>query len=730
MRNQEVVMKKQSTIMTRAPKIVDRIKTTKPTEITHSMQQRDASSKNQAISIELALDVAESNEKSGAPGLDADIESSGLLDLGGGCERNLPISPQIDPPARDRDLSPKKQTTTLAVEVEVTDRIEESRDPVVKLQNENSPLRDLDATHTLSPISTGASAIAEEEILQFQPDLIECSRNDTNKNSEQTKTRTKMRRCRDRSKIHSQSQKRREPFERKFFPEGDGNSMGDHEHDGSHREYPKTTKVQPHGTNLVSPTASLQSIARSLYSQDFQSLQTEYSESVRTIVAKNDATQPLSIDTKNRPMFVIRSRGLLDSEVQRGDFSIIDIPQQSSSTLALYETNMLPDQKTLDLKAHVFKFDSVFSEKDSFDDFYSRSVQRNLNDAINGGFGAIVLFGSDRVGKSQTHSAIEKRVALDLFSDPSISHGSVSVQYLGLGPYNDLCIDLLSPVHHFVEVIDLYGRYQAEGASEIEISSASMLLDTLSRVQQRLASERVLRRESESSSYSFCRIMIRNGNREPGLLNLVLCPSGDEVCSLGANSNFIDVNPLANLMELLRIQTSTQSDLVCDPPRPCNLTRLLGQSLLDRKEPKVCLVAAVSPSSDDTDATLLTLLSSKEYMTRMERSRNRSNKTKFSLKTAKEKSDLELPRQWSKIELLAWLKKKNLFHASVEGDLSGKLVMKMSKVQLRDCFYCDEENGEYQANMLFNALRAENDRVSRLRVKRQFALRKAEKSIK
>ena len=52
----------------------------------------------------------------------------------------------------------------------------------------------------------------------------------------------------------------------------------------------------------------------------------------------------------------------------------------------------------------------------------------------------------------------------------------------------------------------------------------------------------------------------------------------------------------------------------------------------------------------------------------------------------------------------------------------------MTKVQLKDYFYrSNGKNGENGANKLFNALRAENDRIARLRVKRKFALQKAKK---
>lgn len=629
-------------------------------------------------------------------------------------------APRIIPHSmRNRDPSPKKRATAKIWALEVTDRIEKSRNPGIDAHIENSQLLESEDVCKRDH-STQSSDINQKGIFGAQLDRIECIREDMDGNSQ-----TIISRLRERTENQYLPLRPPKLFERNSFAEGEENSIWDPNQVSSHGVNDKNTQFQSYGGTEIEDQKS----ARSLHSQDFQSLRIEYSEYIRSLVAKNDAAEPSSLDSKDRPIFVIRSRPLLDSEVQRGHFSIIDIPQESSSTLALYETNILPDRKVLDFKAHVFKFDAVFSERASFDDFYSRTVQMNVKDAMKGGSGAIILFGSDEFGKSLTMSDIEKRVAFDLFTNPSTSPRSVSVKYLGLGPCNDLCIDLLSPVHHFAEVIESDGGYQAEGVTEIEISSATKLLDTLCRVKQRLASERILRRESESSSYSLCQIMIRNGNVEPGLLSLVLCPSGDEVCFREIYTNYRDTNPLANLMEMIRNKGSTQNGLVGDPPQPCNLTKLLGKSIIARKKPKVCLVAAVSPSSEDTDATLLTMLSSREYMTANTCSNNESDDLEIDKKDTQVEDVLVMPRQWSKTQLLIWLKRKHLVDAAFEGgELSGKTIMNMTKVQLNDYFYrSDEKNGDNGANKLFNALRAENDRIARLRVKRKFALQKAKK---
>lgn len=618
---------------------------------------------------------------------------------------------------------------------EAADRIEKSRNPsITETQMETTRSLDFDNLCSRDPPTQSYRSVSNGFFLGDQLDRIECTREEIDENSQSNESR-----LRERTDDQDPQFKSSKAFPTNSSAEGEKISIRDANQCSSPREYRQTSPDRSHGREIASYSSQFsdQKTARSIHSQDLQSLKVEYSEYITSLVGKTDAAEPSSLDANfnnNEPILVIRSRSLLQNEIQKGNFSIIDIPQESSKTLALYETNILPGEKALDLKAHVFKFDAVFSERDSSDEFYSRTVQRSVRDAVKGGLGAILVFGNDEFGKSNTISCIEKRLAFDLFSDDlsssTISTRSVSVKYLGLGPWNGLCIDLLSPVHHFVEVIESNGMYRAEGATEVDVSSAAQLLDSLYDVKQRLASERILRRERESSSYSLCQITIKNGTAEPGLLNLVLCPSGDEVCyQYGKDAKYKDSNPLANLMATIRKKAlPTQNPTIDDSPRPCNLTRLLGQSIVGRENIRVCLIAAVSPSSDDTDATLMTMLSLKEYMTKRTDSNLESTNAEIGEKQdVPEENDLFLPRQWSKTQLLKWLKRKHFVNAAFGGELSGKTIMNMTKDELKDYFYASDDDRDNRANKLFHALRGENDRIARIRVKRKFALQKAKK---
>jgi hypothetical protein len=81
-----------------------------------------------------------------------------------------------------------------------------------------------------------------------------------------------------------------------------------------------------------------------------------------------------------------------------------------------------------------------------------------------------------------------------------------------------------------------------------------------------------------------------------------------------------------------------------------------------------------------------------------------------------------LPRRWSHTDLVSFLVRKRLRGNPVPSDINGRFAMRMSKIQLKNTFY--DVLDDAKAEKLFVALRVENDRVARLRVKRRLALEK------
>jgi len=615
-----------------------------------------------------------------------------------------------NPPFEYMDSSSKNQVKSWKhFGSDFRDRIETARSPGIGLNIEkrswdvekdeilkrNSSTQISLTTPNVWTVGAGAGAEAEAEA-----DRIECTRN--------KRDQSILTRC--------------DKSETVLLTKGHGNSsMAANAIGCNQRHYQGTPsqsyKVQsPQISSRIDPKTT-----RFLHRNEFESLRSEYSEYLRELVSQNDIPKSSFRGTKNQVRFVVRNRPLRDHEVKGGELSVIEVPWGSSTTMALYEANVLADRDILDCKIHLFRFDTVVSETASAEEFYNQSVRSSVADAIDGGLGTIIVFGPDECGKSRTISDIEYRASLDLFSDPVVSTRSVSVKCMGIGFGGDHFVDLIGPIHNQVETVKLGEDYQIEGALQINVSSARDFLDTLCLARQRLASasRRMLQQQGEAASYLLCEIRIRNQSGKLGSLYLLQCPRGDEVQSTKKKRN-----PFANLMETLRTKPST-SNLA----PTCVLTRLLGPCILSSGKSKVCLVAGVSPSSLDTEATLSTLISSREYMRGIEHNYVGWSNVELGKTDTEDEKDLMLPRQWSRKQLMDWIARKNLLDRKVEGEFTGSNVMKMGTKELKEFFFNSAVNGEEKASRLFNALRAENDRVARLRVKRKFALQKTKNDV-
>ena len=142
------------------------------------------------------------------------------------------------------------------------------------------------------------------------------------------------------------------------------------------------------------------------------------------------------------------------------------------------------------------------------------------------------------------------------------------------------------------------------------------------------------------------------------------------------------------------------------------MTKILQENL-DREDSRVSIVASVSPRATETEGTMATL---KTLFAAVRHGGNTDNSNKSKA------DDFVLPRQWNHAELRSFLSRKQLLGKEFPPDVNGRLAFRMSKVQLKNTFY--EKWDDAQAEKLYIALRAENDRVARIRVKRRIALEK------
>lgn len=145
------------------------------------------------------------------------------------------------------------------------------------------------------------------------------------------------------------------------------------------------------------------------------------------------------------------------------------------------------------------------------------------------------------------------------------------------------------------------------------------------------------------------------------------------------------------------------------PYRSSNLTRILRQSL-ERDDAQLCVIATIAPNATDTEHSIETL------KTVMQLSANDSAIQELEPRVFEQK--LQLPPElskWDHSQLAEWLSTKGVRPQQVPGDIDGKQVMRMSRIQLNNTFYGGDNS--QKADRLFLAMRHENEKIARANTK-------------
>eukprot|EP00980_Cylindrotheca_fusiformis_P027907 scaffold22568_cov125-Cylindrotheca_fusiformis.AAC.4 len=418
----------------------------------------------------------------------------------------------------------------------------------------------------------------------------------------------------------------------------------------------------------------------------------------------------------NGVTFVARKRPITEKERKVGEYDVVNTDTSNPGRILVYKTQVLPDSKTKDLTSHTFRCNEAVSEHLPTGEFYVRVVEPLVDVAKKGGFATIVVCGSPGSGKTQTMADISEWASNDIFR--SGSSRLVSLQYVEVTDKN--CYDLLSP-GSFVNVVNKEaGYFQLEGAKTATASNTSALIRLISNARRRLAMRTSIRKKSDGSSFVLCQIKIKEEERrKSGCLTVLECPATEpgQIWSPSVDPKK-PVSPYDALLECISAKISQRT--ITNPFRNFNNLTKLMKEVLETRGSHVCVCVTMSPLASETELTLSTLSSIGNVM-RGYKPKPRSLQTstsrdsKFSLGV----EDLALPRQWTNEELYSWMKRKNLNGISTPANINGRLAMRLSKKQLREAFYgpldCD------MATKLYVALRTENDRVARLRVKRRMS---------
>ena len=411
--------------------------------------------------------------------------------------------------------------------------------------------------------------------------------------------------------------------------------------------------------------------------------------------------------------FVVRKRPILKDEILAGDFDVVATYSQES--VKVYQTQVQSDLVTKQVKPVTFRCNGAFSDgfSSGSEDFYRRAARPMVLSAMNGGCSTMVIFGQPGSGKTHTMSDIEEQAAFDIFG-PSLERNiAVSVTYIEL--CGNQCRDLLGAPGAFVQVVEKEGGHcRFKGALSKSAASAENMIAIITGAKRRRKAMGAIRHQAAVGlrSHIFCQINIRN-ERQRGSL-VLLETAGTE----NGNSKLESAEDTSfqGLMDCFRARVSRTPSIA--PYNSSNITKILRECF-ERQDSRFCIVANVSPKATDTESTIDLLSTLSDVMAGFREGIQKSLSQESDDSQAEE---MILPRRWSHAELVSFLVRKRLIGNPVPSDINGRFAMRMSKIQLKNTFY-DVLDGA-KAEKLFVALRAENDRVARIRVKRRLAREK------
>ncbi len=467
-----------------------------------------------------------------------------------------------------------------------------------------------------------------------------------------------------------------------------------------------------------------QRTVRLLYAKEFNKLIREHVEFHTRDILHQYSKKKNGQRTSHGVVLFARKRPLLDYEAANGDFDVVNATTGQSNAIIVYVTSMLSDLQTKDIQAHFHEFDHVFSEAKLAEDIYIRMAQPEVIRARDGGAAAFIILGSKGSGKTHCMADIEERIAYDLFeSSRGPRPGFVSVQCLEL--LGDKIVDLLGKLDSVVCITEELGRYRLRGSTQKSASCPRDLLSVMSEARRRLSRTSTKCREERQQGYILFHLST-DLQWTRGSLILLECPASELSCSHESRCM------LNELMGRIRAKLEGRSkDSLYKGEN--NLTKIM-QDVLETPKGKISVLATVSPAASRTEETISVLetLSSlvrekaNKELIRNNRSPSPNKRADESPKSVDSTAELTLPRQWSHGELVEWMRRKHLLANPVPSDVDGRIAMRMTKRQLKGTFY--EVTDDVKAERLYMTLRAENDRVARMRVKVRMA-RERQKSL-
>lgn len=340
-----------------------------------------------------------------------------------------------------------------------------------------------------------------------------------------------------------------------------------------------------------------------------------------------------TVSSKNIKVF-IRFRPLNDLEVGLlNDSCGWMVPKYiSDSTIGIYSSQEIKDNKYQMPNNYVFKYDKVFKCDSRQSEIYESVGKRIVDDVMEGYNGTIFAYGQSGSGKTYTMygpdlydegiKGIIPRILEDIFNYVQKADDNIDFQFKlsVLEIYKEVMYDLISPENELKILENPATGVWIDGISEIYLSSVDEFFDyaELSQSNRKVAETKL----NHNSSRSHC-IMILEVTQsfrkekliKKGTLNLVDLAGSEKISKTGAVGETLEeakkINlSLSTLGNVIHALTHKAEHI---PYRDSKLTRILKESLGGNF--KTSLIVTCSPHSYNLDEIISSLLFAKRVKT-------------------------------------------------------------------------------------------------------------------
>ncbi|KRX10313.1 Sterile alpha motif/pointed domain [Pseudocohnilembus persalinus] len=325
--------------------------------------------------------------------------------------------------------------------------------------------------------------------------------------------------------------------------------------------------------------------------------------------------QEIDLNDENDRDFTIciRARPLLEHEQSSNYFSVVT----GNNPNMIFHEAKLNVQQTPIVQDQTFPVDFAFGEEDNNDTVYSVTGRPLVKLALQGGLGAIFAYGQTGSGKTYTMQGVCQRIAQDIFKYNNNGQ-KIYVGFFEL--LGNKAMDLVDQNRKIDILEDKFGKVQANGLLETEVTSGNQFQDLVIQAQANRKTQATFKNDVSSRTHSICQIRVENPNQldaENGFIYII-----DLVGSENASDQQFhnkqqlaetkDINKsLMALKECIRNRAlaSVEEKFIHVPFRNSKLTLLLKDSfdLYSFKKTKTVVIANIAPAIADLQQTLNTL---------------------------------------------------------------------------------------------------------------------------